>query len=446
MKKFLSIFILALCAAPLFTSCHDDSDYEVTETVDGGSPLRIISRQTSFDAPGGQGKVEIECDAPYTVETTDQTDWVTTTTEGNIITLNVAPNEELDGRTCMLAIKSGKYQTRVAVIQAGQFFEIEGPASVSQNNTAKTYTYTLNTNAAGTLEAYAFEYTAAGFAPSNDFALTMTETGFTMKVGANKTGHVRQGIIVYTYGDFEGVIPITQFDFAQDIAGEYRLLYNKSATATALYYQNAEFKKSGSNYYLSLQYQYNGAPAPQELKIPVTFDDENLSITIACGAYCGDVEFNDATHKVHMCFLSTDGYITWVAPYTFPAPIDHGFMANGNYLYSAKFEDNGSWGGKVINGLAIEMFTGTPASSTNREKIRMYTMYNPILQRVVEAPAAKTASFAPSTGNGDVIPERIYDLLMSNDRVMQMKSASTIDIEAPMLVTDYDVDSSTARM
>lgn len=457
MKKFLNIFIFALCAAPLFTSCTDESDYidEPGVETEDGAPLRIVYRETSFDAPGGQGKVEIECDAPYTVNTTDVTDWIKTTTEGNIITLDVAPNVALDGRTCMLEIKSGKYKTRVAVIQAGSFFELKGFENMTVNDNAKTVNVILNTNLEGELQAVAREFTAQGFVASDFITVEMTEAGFDIKISKNTTGHIREGIVVYAYGDYDGTIFIKQVDFAKDIAGEYQFLYNKTSTATALYYMNVKLAKSGNNYTLEFPAKF-AYDEPQTYKLPIIFDENTLSVALRSGQSGGNISYttiDETTNEkvttdyiVGSCFLSTDGYITW-GDYTFPGQIEYVSFTSGNMGYLCEFADNGSWSGKVTNGLATEFFTGTPLSSTTRPKIRIASMYNPFLRRIYSTPATASTQ-AVSSENGSVeIPARIQEIINKIEIGQKSDLNAKLLEEAELIsIEDMIIDDTTAKL
>lgn len=373
MKKIFSILALAIFTAVAFTACSDDDN----EWVDpNGDPLKVISNETCFQAAAATGTIVVDATEPVTVTSNDN-GWVTTTVNGNTIEVAVTENLELDGRVATLTIKSGTKKTDVSIVQSGAIFKIEIDG-IYQNNTARTLTYPVVANLPVT------------FTASSDWIIPTydEETGeLSVKLTANTTKHMRSGYIEYTCGKSSGRIPVKQCVFSTDVIGAYQFLYTNPSNG-GRYYVNAKITGTQSNCKLEI-------PA-DEVVIPITFNTADFSITIKAGQQVGTFAYQGNDYLLGtLVWDTTSKYLTWNPDAGIKAKVENGYLSDGSLVTLATFADDGGWGDYTANALRIELFTGTPFSSSTRAQLSLRNMVDPQLLRVdEEAPATTTATSA----------------------------------------------------
>ena len=149
---------------------------------------------------------------------------------------------------------------------------------------------------------------------------------------ANETGHMRQAYVKYTFGEFKDSVLVSQYDFAEDIAGTYYLAFTNASTGKTSYLNaNLVADEAGK---LSLILPDLG------FTIPVTFDATSCKLSIAAGSYIGDFQADENTIYNMGIVLgdSEAGYITWSPSVTYSAAFHND--EDGTY---AEFENDGSW-------------------------------------------------------------------------------------------------------
>ena len=369
MKKIFNILMLGAIAAVAFTSCNDDDVYVEDPTA---NQLTILSRETSFSAAPSQGTIVVDTNEPLSVSSNDQTGWISTSVEGNKVIVNVSLNESLDGRTAMLTIKGGEKQTQVAVMQSGVIVALDGSSNVSFNDAARTLTYNLKSNLP--VEIYTNE----------DWIKPVYENGvLTIDLEANTTGHVRNGYVTYVAGPVSEEISITQADFSY-LEGDYMLVYIDPDDG-GMYYFDSTLKKEGTKYIVEIV-DARGRVRP----IPATFTPATADLRIAAGQYVCDYT---TSFKLYTVVWDTNsGYLTWASTASMSA--DWLYEEEDGVAYTTgSFGDNGSWAGYAPTALLLEIFSGTPSSST-RLGMAAISMVFPTLFRAEELDAPTTASSA----------------------------------------------------
>jgi len=111
MKKILSIMIL-LAGVISFTSCSDDDP-----TYTAPAQLALKSADAFFEAAGGTGSIVVN--SAEAIQATSTVDWVSAAVSGNTVTLTVAPNENLEGRSTNIVLKSATAAKEVNITQRG---------------------------------------------------------------------------------------------------------------------------------------------------------------------------------------------------------------------------------------------------------------------------------------------------------------------------------------
>ena len=356
MKKIYNILLAFMLIGPSFTSC--DNDDEIVSVMP--AKVTILSRETSFPASASSGKIVVDTDAPVSVSTSD-TGWVTTSVDGNVITVNVEANTSYDGRSSTLTITSGDASSQIAIIQAGVIVDLHGVINILTGNDEANYSYDIKTNVDPEISSDA-EWIKA----------SIVDGKLNLKIEANNTGHFRKGSVTFKAGEYESTLPITQLDYDQNIAGDgYAFAFINSSTGKVSYF-DAEVGRTGSSYWIKI-------PA-LNFTIPVTFDPKEVSLTLAAGSHIGDYQ-GMYIHTV--LWDANEGYLTWSTAASMTAEFKY-FADDDTDDYcilEADFEDNGSWGSYVANVLRLEAFSSLPAASGNRQG-SIANMYYPFLQKV----------------------------------------------------------------
>lgn len=378
MKKIFNIAAFAIAAVTVFTACNDDDTTVVYDPA--ANNLGIVSQETTFGAAPSSGTILVDATDPVTV-TSNAGEWLTTEVEGNKITVNVAQNNSLDGRTGTLTITSGAKKTDISVIQSGAIFSLGDVSAIYSDDDANTFEYKVKANLPVT------------FTANDDFVTAEYDEAtntLTVKLTANETGHMRCSDISYTCGSVEGEISVSQCDFDKDLAGAYDLLYYKQ---DVLYGIAAEIKKTGSNYSLEL-------PA-FGFSIPVAYNSSNFSITLPAGSHVGDY----GAYKVVIGITGEDGYVMWDSSISMTASFINGTLANGIRLTMAEFEDDGTYEGSTANGFGLLAFTKLPAKDDDFQGGLLW-LDNPVLRRIDEMPSARSAVPAKARAHSEYnIPE-----------------------------------------
>ena len=123
MKKI--IYIMALFAAFLITSCENESYRAFTETQ-----VDIEESNVTFQAIGGTGTIVVASTEQSFTATSDQT-WCTLSTSGNTVTVTVPENFSQSGRGALVTIRSGEKTNYVPVYQHAMYIELDSYDAVN---------------------------------------------------------------------------------------------------------------------------------------------------------------------------------------------------------------------------------------------------------------------------------------------------------------------------
>lgn len=343
--------LLALAVFSVASCDTGEIDYTPLE-----KSIKIVSQNVSdMSAVASQGEIVVE--APGTVTATTSSDWLTLSVSGNKVNVQTTNNGGIDYRSAKIVLSCGDESVDVAVLQKGAVFVINA-SSLACNNKGKTFTVNYSSNMPTEFQSTAswLSYKAA------DGVLSIT-------ADANTTGKLRTGYIVYKAGNTEGKIRVSQGEVA-NLLGDYYLAFEEEGELSAI---PVTISANGKNYQMTMSL----APTLQ-FATPVTFDANNLSLTLAAGANLGKY----ATYDVYMLAYDVEaGNLTWSSTVSSTAQ----FLEDEGSVY-ADFLDNGSWSGYKVTGLALGAFNGAPSGSTYAGGL-MYMEY-PFLMKL-DSPAAK---------------------------------------------------------
>lgn len=253
MKKIFNIFIF-FAIATVFMACSDSKN----EIIDNS--LKVVSSNVAFDSEGGNGFVEVD---QAIVEATTAADWVSTNVEGNKVTFTVSPNySSRESRNAKLVIKSAQSSVVVAVSQNGFVFNAKSAYDIDTNNSASVQFVPVSYS--GTLNIVE--------CPSWIKA-TVEAKGISLSIDKNETGNLRTGNVVFSAGDFQKSITVTQFDAKDNILGTYIMYYYDGSGEEQE--EEVEVKEDAI--------EIDGLSIPAKFN----FETNTLSFTglTACGAY-----------------------------------------------------------------------------------------------------------------------------------------------------------------
>lgn len=324
MKKILSLISLAILMLS-FVACSDDDN--VGAAYNRASTISVVKSDVLFSATAGTGSVEVKTDGPITLSKTSDWCTATVTDEPGKIQVAVDDNMTINGRSCVLTIKSGVDSVNVTVQQEGFAFQIQSDSKevMLTNDDASHISYGLVRNASPRVSTNA-----------DWLKVEMTEDSLIINAEANATGHLREGYVKYEYGDMKDSIRITQYDFAKDIAGSYRLrfTYDNGKNWCNL---KANLYQEDGNYFLEFpSYKW---------KLPVTFDSQACQLRVTGGHQVGTYTSGGKTTYVFSGTYTSGGafyneaYGAMIASFTYDAAkrTCATFVDDGSFTYAVKY-------------------------------------------------------------------------------------------------------------
>lgn len=379
MKKLFKYTAAMAMSLMALTACQENISNEWFDPTI--KPLEVTARETSFSPEASTGKIVCKTTDPITVEiekiapdgeiAVNSEEWLTTTVDKNVVTINVTENKAIEGRTKMLTIKSGEKKTQIAVIQQGYLFTIDGPSDLVAGDAEKTYSYGYRSSFPGEPVFSATEDWISIKRDGRDVQVT---------VAANTTGHIRKGSFSVTLGDMKKSVNITQFDLEKDIAGNYTMEYSTSASKTTRSAKLAgkiivEKKK------LYFQATYGAAAVP--FKLPLNYSAFDMTTTLRGGTFCGGpVKNGEDDNWLYTITLSKDGYMSWTA-YAYPGDPVKYMEENGKMVTVFDgYKNTGEWAGKEIVGVTIRYFNKEQFGSSTYTKISLFNIYYPRFVKV----------------------------------------------------------------
>lgn len=342
MKRIYS-FIALIAAVAMFTACgSDDASYNATPTLD------IESADVLFEAEGGDGYITANTTSELTATT--ESNWVTLTVTGNVVTVTADPNITLDGRSAVIKLSAGGTETTVTATQKASIYGVQSleyeigdyeasleipvvhtmPVTVESNVDWITAVFNEETNQIelvaenndeedereGTITVSMGDYsdeitiTQIGFllelekelvnTKSNEAATVFVKVNHSRPiesvtcedewgtatfnassnqiqcdVEANETGWRRNTTVSVTSGPVTRTLIVSQFDFADNIQGNYTLWYYSSGWASIPVTLTTTSATEGT---LTWNAKYSSASEP--FVIPITLDAETETFSI----------------------------------------------------------------------------------------------------------------------------------------------------------------------
>lgn len=456
MKKIYKSILLTMIAVSGLTAC---SDYEAPD-IASTEAIDIVSRETTFTAAASTGTIKFEAKGPVTVSTSNE--WITPTVDGDVINIAVAQNDAIDSRAGSITVKCGNATEEIQIIQSGIIFKFDDPSTIAISSDAWANTYQADSSVpvqissdaewlSGTIadgiltvkadrntrlqprtgvltltsgsltyditvnqEKLEFPLVKVSSLRSNDDEATYTynfpadiEVKFTPSAGwihgefanetvtitldANNTGHIRQGGLDYEVDGVNGSVKFMQADFDKDIAGSYYWFYTDPKDNED-YYIPATLKREDSNYSIDV------TSSSYSWSIPVTYNDETLSINLPGGSYIGKY----SKYFMYICYSFLDPednkiYYTWEEEPSMNASFQYGVI-NGKGYTLAEFVDAKTFNYDLMY-LQFNAFTSQPPTGGANSNAAGYLirMLNPMFQRVHDISGETTVATVASS-------------------------------------------------
>lgn len=345
-------YVLFITLGSFFlASCSDDDD----NVVDDG--VKVLSAETSFDANGGTKEISVNknISKAYAAD-----NWLSVETKGSSVAVSTGQNVSNESRHTTVVIKASETDsTIVNVSQLGSVFVIENVGDI-----------VLSSNAATSM-SYSMKHQLPVEVSVSDewISVNAGEDNLKVDVAENNSGHLRHGWVAYACGSIKDTINVVQYDFNEDIAGNYYFGFTQaSGKAGAVL---AQLGKTSTGYALNF-------PA-LGYAIPVSFDAKKCQLSLAAGSYLGDYDYNGYTLYIYdVLGNSSTGSISWDPSDKMDASFDYD-EENGTY---AIFEGSG------VDFLSLFAFSEKEPSE-DAEFGSLLNMFFPYMQKLEASASAK---------------------------------------------------------
>ncbi len=261
MKK-ISVLLALIGLMAVIVGCSDDP----SNPYAGEKTMTITSADVEFSPLGGTGTVVVN--APNGITGVESAaSWATASVSGNTITVNVAENPRVEGRSARLTIKSQSESLYVVIQQNGVDFIFDALPQINADRDGQTFNFLTKSNVPFTVES------------DVDWITTIVELGSVKVVVAkNETYKERSGNIICKAGGTTKTTTITQaaqISPADKMKGDYYLWYYASSTWNSIDFTLEQIEDE--NWQIRFT---EGEYAEKGIIIPVKVDIEAGKMTI----------------------------------------------------------------------------------------------------------------------------------------------------------------------
>lgn len=324
-------------------SCSDD---EYTEKVNS---VYVTEGQTEIPAAGASKTITVTGEG---IKAEADDEWLGVNVNGNQITVTADANYSRESRHTFVNITAANGDfLQVNVSQLGAVFVIDAPAAIVYGDDQTTRSYDFNTN----LEV---EISTSDPWLKAEFV----DGELTISADENTTGKIRSGYVYYQAGTLGDKIEVTQGDIEKDVINKYYIFGGIDPDE-----ENPE--EAEVSFLAAITTDEENQPylvLPQlGLSMPVTFNNNDLSMTIYAGQSMG-------MYSVYNVFSligdAAAGMITWTSSVTMTASLKQYTETDedGTYSYVAgEFQDDGKWNGYTSDSFSLGAFSAPEAASNS---------------------------------------------------------------------------------
>lgn len=198
--KILALAIIATA----FAACSGDEGFDIKD-----NGVKVVSSETEISAKGGNATVSVD---KTIVSAYSKDSWLSVSSNGTSVTATAATNGNKESRATELVIKASETDSViVAVKQNGLVFAVNDESQVTVGDAAATKE--LNAS---------FNTTVETLSVPDWITPTITESGITLNIAENTTGHIRGGWAKFSSGAYVDSVYVKQGE-AKDLEGTYYL-------------------------------------------------------------------------------------------------------------------------------------------------------------------------------------------------------------------------------
>ncbi len=351
--------IIGIAAIGLMASCSSESDFHAVAE----SSINITKAETSLGPNASEGSVTVDC---VPVEAyTDEPSWLTATIDGNTVKLASLANDSRQSRNAKLVIKKAANDSVVVnVSQYGLVLIADNADLVQANDNESSYTKQCQCNTPVNI-VYAPDWVTA----TTDFDLGTMDVQFS----ANTTGHVRADYVIYQAAGVRDSFIVKQYDFDNDIAGEYILAYNTFDDDDNVVFQTVHANLSRT-----------GLTVPDwGYTFPVIINDSIGGVQIKSNQNIGRY----SKYYVYNAYIDTEGYLYYgttsgiiTAPFKYSEEYGtYGFFSGTAYNVNT---GSGIESGEFLSMILQVYKTNSPSQSNYVSEL--FWIANPFLMQVPE--------------------------------------------------------------
>ena len=269
MKKIFAWALAAVCLLGV-ASCGDDDDYKAVQS----SSIKVLSAETSLQSRPDTGSVVVDCEPVQAYVDVEDASWIDVQVKGDSVKFFAKQNPSTESRNTRLTIKKSENDSiTMNIDQLGMIFIVDNKIDIMQvNDNAKSYYFNVRSDFQGEVISTP-DWVTAGFSGSR----------LNISFAENQEGHLREGYITYGCGNFRDSLKVTQYDFEKDILGDYELWVGYDPK-TDLCEGKIDVKlTANTNGAVTLNFTALYGTVSLPIQIPVSFDQDSLSISIASG-------------------------------------------------------------------------------------------------------------------------------------------------------------------
>ena len=187
--------MILLAGVISFTSCSDDDP-----TYTAPAQLSLKSADAFFEAAGGTGSIVVN--SAESITATSNAEWLKAAVNGNTVTLTVAANDKLEGRSTNVVLKSATAVKEVNVTQRGIIYGLADGYVYRVADTANSQVSVPVAQTAGATVSSLADWLTATF----NSQTSMVE----IVAASNDTESERAGLIAIQTGTVKDTIQIIQ--------------------------------------------------------------------------------------------------------------------------------------------------------------------------------------------------------------------------------------------
>ena len=348
-----------MAALGLMASCNSESEFHAVAE----STITVTKAETSLGPNACEGLVTVDC-VPVAAYT-DEPSWLTTAIDGNNVKLTSLANDSRQSRNAKLVIKKAANDSVVLnVSQYGLTLTVDNADIVQPNDDECSYTKNCSCNTE-VVVTYAPDWATATI---DNVAGVMD-----VKLTANTTGHVRADYIKYKAAGVRDSFIVKQYDFDNDIAGEYIFAYNTFDDDYNVEFQTVRATLTSTE--LSVpEWGYS---------FPISVNDSIGGVDIKSNQYVGRF----GKYYVYSAFISTEGdYYLGTESGVITAPFKYS-EDYGTYGFFTGTAYNVNTGSEIITAPFLSMLLQafkSKSSSPSNYMADLFWVASPYLMQVPE--------------------------------------------------------------